>query len=55
MTQPLEQAAAHLASISSPFELDLNILKAGFADLVRRLEKLERDDAARGTLVDAPK
>jgi hypothetical protein len=46
MKQPLEQAADHLNGLSSPFGLDINILKAGFADLVRRLEKLERDDKA---------
>jgi hypothetical protein len=39
--KPLEAAAAHLNSISSPFSLDLNILKAGMNDLVKRLEALE--------------
>lgn len=52
--QPLEAAAAHLAAISSPFDLDLNILKAGFADLVTRLEKLEAAAKQKPT-AEAPK
>lgn len=44
MKQPLEAAADHLSSLSSPWGLDMDILKAGFVDLVKRLEKLERDD-----------
>jgi hypothetical protein len=43
MKQPLEQAAAHLNSLSSPFGMDINIIKAGFADLVKRLEALEHE------------
>lgn len=46
MKQPLEQAADHLRSLSSPFGLDINILKAGFDDLVKRVEKLESDASA---------
>ena len=46
MKQPLEQAADHLNSRSSPFGLDINILKAGFTDLVKRLERLEADASA---------
>ena len=46
MKQPLEQAADHLNSLSSPFGMDVNIIKAGFTDLVKRLERLEAEASA---------
>ena len=47
--QPLELAADHLNSIDSAWGLDINILKAGFNDLVKRLEKLEQEKAVNAT------
>ena len=46
MTQPLEAAVKHLDSITSAWQLDIGILRAGFDDLKNRLESLESKVAA---------
>jgi len=39
--KPLEQAVTYLESVTSPFGLNMALLKAGMVDLVKRLEAVE--------------